>query len=275
MCEGNGSAASGRGFSRRRLLFLGASVGLLPISPACAYPRDNKTAATASTSPASTNSNSPVKPPVATSAEVPVPVTALPPAYPTPLLCRDSWGAAPLRPGGRSHMLDQMTLHHSAATLSDNREMPSHLRQHQRFHQDDRGWIDIAYHIAVDRRGNLYELRPVELAGDSATAYDPTGHFLVVVEGNFDEEQVTPEQLDGAVLAFAWAAQKYGLPVKVRGHRDVTATTACPGANLEIFVTNGELDRRIEALIARGPVELIPTCGPEADSIVAQIEAGY
>ena len=38
-------------------------------------------------------------------------------------------------------------------------------------------FIDIAYHIGVDRDGNLYELRDTAIAGDTDTKYDPTGHF--------------------------------------------------------------------------------------------------
>ena len=75
-----------------------------------------------------------------------------------------------------------MTLHHEAVALGENRNAPAHLRQDQRYHQDQKGWIDIAYHVAVDRNGNIYELRSTEIAGDTATDYDTTGHFLVLCE---------------------------------------------------------------------------------------------
>ena len=62
-----------------------------------------------------------------------------------------------------------MTIHHSAVALPDNREIIARLQQHQRFHQDDKGWVDIAYHVAVDRDGNIFELRDTAIAGDTAT----------------------------------------------------------------------------------------------------------
>ncbi|KUH81393.1 N-acetylmuramoyl-L-alanine amidase [Mycobacterium sp. GA-1999] len=168
-----------------------------------------------------------------------------------------------------------MTIHHTAATLGDNSNAPARLRQHQHYHQDTQGWIDIAYHISVDRNGNLYELRSPEIVGDTATSYDPTGHFLVVCEGNFDVEQVTEAQLNGAALAFAWAATKYGIPTEtLQGHRDASADTACPGANLYEYVASGDLRNRVDALLAIGPVELVTLCGPEAQQLVANIEAG-
>src|SRR5690348_4959768 len=109
------------------------------------------------------------------------------------ILCRDAWGAAPARPGGTPHALTSMTIHHTEVVLGDNAKAPARLRQHQRYHQDTQGWIDIAYHLSVDRNGNIYQLRDPALVGDTATDYDPTGHFLVVCEGDFNKEQVTEE----------------------------------------------------------------------------------
>ncbi|WP_006246528.1 peptidoglycan recognition protein family protein [Mycolicibacterium tusciae] len=168
-----------------------------------------------------------------------------------------------------------MTVHHTAVTLGDNRNAPSRLRQHQRYHQDSHGWIDIAYHIGVDRNGNIFELRKPELVGDTATNYDPTGHFLVVCEGNFEVEQVTEAQLNGAAFAFAWAAQRFAIATTtLGGHRDASPETACPGANLYAHVTSGDLKLRVDNLIARGTVDLHAICGEEASAIVADIEAG-
>lgn len=167
-----------------------------------------------------------------------------------------------------------MTIHHTAATLGDNSNAPSRLRQHQHYHQDTQGWIDIAYHISVDREGNLYQLRDPHIVGDTATSYDPTGHFLVVCEGNFDEEEVTQEQLDGAAFAFAWAAAEWQIPTEtLQGHRDASGDTACPGASLYGYVTSGDLQSRIDAYRSAG-ADLTTLCGPEAEQMVANIEAG-
>jgi hypothetical protein len=199
---------------------------------------------------------------------------ASPPAS-TRALCREAWGAAPALPGGTRHDLNSMTIHHTAVVLGDNANAPARLRQHQRYHQDSQGWIDIAYHFSVDRNGNIYQLRDPALVGDTATSYDPAGHFLVVCEGDFDKEQVTEEQLNGAALAFAWAATKYGIPTDtLAGHRDESGDTSCPGANLYAHVTSGDLRNRIDGIVATGPVDLPLVCGPEADAMVAEIESG-
>lgn len=199
---------------------------------------------------------------------------AAPAAGSVQLLCRDAWGARPARAGGKPHTITRMTLHHEAVVLGDNRNAPSHLRQDQRYHQDDKGWIDIAYHVGVDRNGNIYELRSTEFAGDTATDYNTTGHFLVLCEGDFDQEAVSEAQLQAAALAFAWAAQNFHVASStLAGHRDLAATS-CPGANLYAHLTSGDLKRRIDDLLAAGPVDLQRFCGPDAAAKVAAIEAG-
>lgn len=190
------------------------------------------------------------------------------------MLCRDAWGARPARPGGRPHTITRMTLHHEAVVLGDNRNAPGRLRQDQRYHQDTKGWVDIAYHVGVDRDGNIYELRTPQIAGDTATDYDPTGHFLVLCEGDFDQEAVSEAQLHGAALAFAWAARTFHIATgTLAGHRDL-AQTSCPGANLYAHVSSGDLQRRVDDLLAGDTVNLQRICGPEAAAVVAAIEAG-
>lgn len=191
------------------------------------------------------------------------------------ILCREAWGALPARLGGMPQTPNRLTIHHTAVVLGDNANAPARLRQHQHYHQDSQGWIDIAYHISVDRNGNIYQLRNPELVGDTATSYDPTGHFLVVCEGNFDEEDVTEEQLNGTALAFAWAAGQFNITTDtLAGHRDESSDTACPGASLYSHVTSGDLGSRVDGILAAGPVNLQTICGPEASAIVADIESG-
>jgi hypothetical protein len=194
-------------------------------------------------------------------------------ATPAMLICRQAWGAQPARVGGKRHTITRMTLHHEAVVLGDNRNAPERLRKDQRYHLD-KGWIDIAYHVAVDRNGNLYELRDTALAGDTATDYDTTGHFLVLCEGDFDQEAVSEAQLHGTALAFAWAAQNFHVKTDtLAGHRDF-AQTSCPGKNLYAHLSSGDLRSRIDRLIAAGGVNLERFCGTEATARVAAIEAG-
>lgn len=265
--------------SRRRLLWLAGSAGLGAASIAACTTWPGREAAGQPTGTSNTPSSTatPTAGTSPTTTPPPQPMTpAVAPANPvsTPKLCRASWGAQDPRPGGTPHKLTKMTIHHTAVVLGDNSDAPARLRQHQQYHQNQHGWIDIAYHVGVDRNGNIYDLRKPELVGDTATNYDPTGHFLVLCEGDFDQEEVSEAQLNGAALAFAWAAQSFEVaPETLKGHRDY-ASTACPGANLYARVKSGDLRRRVDDLLAAGPVNLQDICGAEAAAIVADIEAG-
>ena len=263
--------------NRRQLLWLAGSVGLASAVGACSTkPRvDSASAPATGLTPPSphraatgTTDPSPLAGPTAPAPKAPSTTSAQ-------LLCRDAWGARPARAGGKPQTITRMTLHHEAVVLGDNRNAPGHLRQDQRYHQDQHGWIDIAYHVGVDRNGNIYELRSPKIAGDSATKYDTAGHFLVLCEGDFDQEAVSEAQLHGTALAFAWAAQNFGIATStLAGHRDL-AQTSCPGANLYAHLSSGDLKRRIDDLLAAGPVDLPLFCGPDAAARVAAIEAGH
>ena len=125
--------------------------------------------------------------------------------------------------------------------------------------------MDIAYHAAVDRDGNIYQLRDYNIAGDTATDYDTTGHYLVLAEGNFDEEAVSEAQLRGTALVFAWAVKNFGIGVDtLASHREVAPGPSCPGKNLEAHMTSGDLRARIADLLATG-FDLQPQLGPAAD----------
>jgi N-acetyl-anhydromuramyl-L-alanine amidase AmpD len=162
-----------------------------------------------------------------------------------------------------------MTLHHSGIVLGDNHNAVTRLQEHQRYHQDDLGWIDIAYHVGIDRDGRIFELRATELAGDTATEYDPTGHFLVMCEGDYNQETVSEAQLHSLAVVFAWSSQKFHIKTEtLLGHRDLAAT-ACPGENLYAHIASGELKRRIDDLLTAGTIGLRPVCGSEAAEILS------
>lgn len=168
------------------------------------------------------------------------------------------WGAAPPRGVFRSHSIDHITVHH-AGTL-DGTTGPAQFRGWQAYHQT-LGWPDLAYHLIVGRDGAVYEGRPVTAAGDTATTYDPTGHLLIVVEGDFDESTPTADQLEAVARLIAWGSQQYDVSVaEAMGHRDHAATT-CPGDNLYAALHDGTLETRATELIDAGGVQLILEAG--------------
>ena len=163
-------------------------------------------------------------------------------------------------------------MHHTGDLLESNDLAPGRVRGHQQGHLD-RGWPDIAYHFVVDAEGNVYQGRPLHAVGDTRTEYDPTGHFLVCCEGNFDDQPVPEVQRTRLVDLLAWAAATFAVaPATIAGHRDVAATS-CPGDNLYASIADGSLVADVTARLGEEEVHLETVCGPEAEAIVAAIEA--
>ncbi|MCB1246430.1 MAG: N-acetylmuramoyl-L-alanine amidase [Acidimicrobiia bacterium] len=167
-----------------------------------------------------------------------------------PVVPREAWGAAPAIPSRmREHHMVRLTVHHAGDQTHVTG--PERFRSWQRWHLD-RGWGDLAYHYIIGVDGTVYEGRDTRYAGDTGTNYDPDGHFLVVVEGNFEVEYPTAEQLESLVRVLAWASTEFDIdPNTIAGHRD-HASTACPGGHLYPYVASGDLEADVRALIADG-----------------------
>ena len=228
-----------------------------PATPAPTTPRTTRPTTTSSKAATATTTTTTSPPPTAT----------------IQVICKEAWGAQPVFGDFREHQIDQITVHHTAVLLEDNRQAPALARRHQAYHQD-LGWPDIAYHFLVDAGGNVYEGRPVVAAGDTATDYDPTGHLLICCEGNFDQQQVPAAQYVALIEMLAWGAVEFDInPATIRGHRDL-AGTSCPGDALHASIADGTLHTDVARVVNGGTVQLELICGGEADTRIAAIEAG-
>ena len=233
-----------------------------------------RTEAPASSTASPTPSAEPgTTPPPSTTSTTTSTSTTTAPAVAIAALCRESWAAADPTGDFTSHTIERLTVHHTARLLTDNRNAPAAVRGHQRFHQLDRGWADIAYHFIIDLDGNVYECRPVDAVGDTGTNYDPTGHFLVCCEGDFNSQEIPPAMQAALVDVLAWAAEHFDVGTEtIAGHRD-WAATSCPGDNLHPLIESGELAAAVDSRIAEGGVQLEVVCGEEAAERVRVIEA--
>ena len=93
-------------------------------------------------------------------------------------------------------------------------------------------WADVPYHLYVATDGSVAEGRDARFAGDSNTPYDPAGHLLVVVEGNFENDTLTTAQRRTLDLLVPALARRWHVPPeRIASHRDF-AETLCPGKAL-------------------------------------------
>ncbi len=240
------------------------------------------TTSTTSTAPTTSSSTTTTTAPATTTSSTPAATTSTPSTSLAPppaeariveVIGREAWGAAGQRGDLPRHTIDRITVHHTAGLLADNREAPGRVRGYQRFHQDS-GFVDLAYHVLIDGNGNVYEARDPAIPGETFTDYDPTGHFLPVLDGNFDEQPVPAAQLDALADVLAWAVVEYGVGADtIAGHRDYAATS-CPGDSLYPLVADGTLARLAEERLATGGARLVLLPPDAAVARVAAVEAG-
>lgn len=161
------------------------------------------------------------------------------------ILTRSEWGAAaPVLPM-KTQQLDRITIHHTAVKQNPSRSLADKLQGLQKFSQqrsplsDGRikePWADIPYHFYIAADGSVGEGRELKYVGDSNTPYDPTGHALIVLEGNFNIEPVTTPQFASLRKLVINLSSQYGIDSsKISGHKD-HAQTGCPGDQLYALI---------------------------------------
>lgn len=159
----------------------------------------------------------------------------------------EEWGGERFVGEHPVHELQYITLHHGGVPFLEDADPMEYLRNLQMWSRTDRGWIDIPYHYLIDLEGNIYEGRELHYAGDTNTNYDPTGHALVCVLGNFGEVEPSERQLQAVVDIFTWICQTYNIPPEtLKGHKDYTEETVCPGDNLYAYLVNGYFIQSIQ-----------------------------
>ena len=139
------------------------------------------------------------------------------------------------------HTPTHITLHHSgsAKPLTPEEDPVEKLKNLQTWGESDRGWWDVPYHFLIDLDGNIYEGRFFEYMGETNTRYNPAGHLLISVLGNYNLQEPTDAQLSAITDLMTRAASEFGIPIdNIQGHSDL-APTACPGDHLRKYLDDG------------------------------------
>jgi hypothetical protein len=146
------------------------------------------------------------------------------------------------------HTITHVTLHHTgdAQPLLPGEDPVRRLRGLQSWGASDRNWWDLPYHFLMDLDGRIYEGRDYHYMGETNTAYDPGGHFLISIIGNYERQEATQAQLNSIADLMAWALRQYNLPLdRIGGHYNY-ATTDCPGKNLRKYLEDGTFRRMVQ-----------------------------
>ena len=119
------------------------------------------------------------------------------------------------------------------------------LRNLQAWGGSDRNWWDVPYHFLLDLDGRVFEGRDWHFQGETNTTYDPGGHFLISMIGNYDVQEPSAEQLNAIADLMTWALKANNLPIdRIGGHYHY-AETGCPGKFLRRYLEDGTLRRMV------------------------------
>jgi hypothetical protein len=173
-------------------------------------------------------------------------------SVPSVVASSDSAGGAALRLRV-PHRITSITLHHegSARPLRPEDDPVAGLRALQSWGERDRNWWDVPYHYLIDLDGHVYEGRDWHYMGETNTTYDPSGHLLISILGNYNLQEPTEAQLNAIADVMAWAVRKFDVPLdSIRGHYQY-AQTDCPGKNLRKYLEDGTFRRMVAQRLDR------------------------
>lgn len=141
---------------------------------------------------------------------------------------RREWGARNPRNRSRRResVIDFAFLHHTP-NHNDYAESQSddHVRDIQNYHMDNNEWDDIGYHFLVDKYGNIYEGREVNVIGAHAGGHN-TRSIGIAYLG--DGDHITEEAKRGIAELYNYLEERLGKHLHRKSHRDVRSTY-CPG----------------------------------------------
>jgi len=165
----------------------------------------------------------------------------------------EQWGGTPADPAkARRQTISHITLHHQGETYPVGKDPIAYLRNLQTWSRNTKHWLDIPYHYIIDLDGKVYAGRDIGYAGDTNTEYDPVGHALIEVVGNFEEVEPNAAQLKAVADLMAALALKYHLPLDaIASHKDYSAQTVCPGEHLYAYLQDGYFKREVALRLAR------------------------
>lgn len=95
----------------------------------------------------------------------------------------------------------------------------------------NKGWNGIGYHYYIRKDGVIYKGRP-EKAEGAHTKGQNKESIGICLEGNFEEDRLTLEQVESLYELSVYISLKYDI-YKIIGHKDAW-NTLCPGENFPI-----------------------------------------
>lgn len=142
-----------------------------------------------------------------------------------------------------------IAIHHSAVNppAMNMTELKARAKSHNNYHKTKSiGWNNttpgefgypyIRYHYMIAQDGSVLQVQHEKYvlyhSGDGSTGQFNYWGLAIMLEGNYEITKPTEAQMKSLVLLIRAIEKRYNIDPKVRGHREISATTSCPGANI-------------------------------------------
>lgn len=156
-------------------------------------------------------------------------------------VARAGWGAAPASAVTRlpASKVDELVVHYSAALadqVADHADCPARVRGIQRYHQETKGWADIAYNWLFCQHGVAFEGRGWGVMSAATLGHNQHTQAICFLGADRDgrDDVTVPGRHAAAELVGDFLGWQGGTAAVV-GHRD-RVSTACPGDELYAWV---------------------------------------
>lgn len=165
------------------------------------------------------------------------------------ILPRTSWNANEPKDFPK-HTPVRITIHHEGTYFPQDSVAFRHIKNIQIWGMRERKWADVPYHFFIDGFGNIIEGRNIFTVGETNTSYDPTGHILISIIGEYHRRQkLNPAQYNALINLIAYLCNEYKIsPESIHGHRDYCkeGETDCPGDNIYEMIKSKKIQSDVK-----------------------------
>lgn len=109
----------------------------------------------------------------------------------------------------------------------------------------NKGWKGIGYHYYIRKDGTIYKGREDEAEGSHVKGYNKKS-IGICLEGNFEEEQLSKEQIKSLKDLSVYICLKYNIK-DILPHKKL-GNTLCPGRNFPLKEIKNEVIKEIKSI---------------------------
>lgn len=126
--------------------------------------------------------------------------------------------------------ITHLVVHHSASPKSTT------MRDLREWHVEQNGWDDIGYHWVITSMGIVEPARPFVFRGAHARGHNSYSWSVCVIGDNTDERNGWDSVQVTVLQEFVRYVRRLSPGIKVRGHRDLSDGTECPGLDVRALL---------------------------------------